>query len=108
MYRRRLAGLIAANGSSSPDMHLFWGGLKEFADGSLGAKTALFHKPYLHQAGEPESRGVRTKEKKVLADLVSQADRAGLQVVFLEVWSFVQANLKREADEQLQDMPVSF
>lgn len=56
------------------------GGLKGFADGSLGSTTALFFDPYLD---EPETRGLPSDEmipeSKMLANILA-ADRAGLQI----------------------------
>ena len=65
---------------STPDLRLSWGGLKEFADGSLGSKTALFHEPYIQDPGEELTTGVRTIKKDVLKEQVQKADKAGLQV----------------------------
>ena len=44
--RRRLAERIAHLGTSHLSGRLFWGGVKDFVDGSLGSRTALFHDPY--------------------------------------------------------------
>src|SRR5215207_5522202 len=54
------------------------GGLKAFADGSLGSTTALFFEPYLDA---PETRGLGSglAEGEMLKR-VREADRAGLQV----------------------------
>ena len=57
---------------------MHWGGLKDFADGSLGSQTALMHQPY---ANDPSSRGVRLTAKETLADLATAADMTGLQVI---------------------------
>jgi predicted amidohydrolase YtcJ len=56
------------------------GGVKAFADGSLGSGTALFFEPY---DDEPDNRGVFAAEAIPLATLeerVVAADAAGLQV----------------------------
>jgi predicted amidohydrolase YtcJ len=50
------------------------GGLKIFADGALGARTALMFEPY---EGEPENCGVVVTEKDVMLELVMMASRAG-------------------------------
>jgi len=56
------------------------GGLKGFADGSLGSTTALFFEPYLD---DPKTAGLPSDEmfpeSRMLENIVS-ADRAGLQV----------------------------
>jgi predicted amidohydrolase YtcJ len=50
------------------------GGLKIFADGALGARTALMFEPY---DGEPDNCGVVVTEKNVMLALVMTASRAG-------------------------------
>ncbi|PNH07380.1 hypothetical protein TSOC_006160 [Tetrabaena socialis] len=42
----RLQAWVAARGRAHPGGRLFWGGLKEFLDGSLGSHTALMWRPY--------------------------------------------------------------
>ena len=57
------------------------GGVKGYADGSLGSGTALFFEPY---ADDPKSSGVFAAEAIPLSKMeerVAAADRAGLQVV---------------------------
>jgi predicted amidohydrolase YtcJ len=60
--------------------HLRLGGLKGFADGSLGSTTALFFTPYLDA---PTTSGLPSEEmiptSRMLANLRG-ADRAGLQI----------------------------
>lgn len=51
------------------------GGLKIFADGALGPRTALMVDPY---DNEPENRGIRVTEKAEMQRLVSEASAAGL------------------------------
>jgi predicted amidohydrolase YtcJ len=56
------------------------GGVKAFADGSLGSSTGLFFEPY---ADDPGNRGVFAAEAiplSALEERVAAADRAGLQV----------------------------
>ncbi|KAL4419238.1 hypothetical protein ABPG77_001176 [Micractinium sp. CCAP 211/92] len=74
---RRMAEWVRHLGTAHPSGMLFWGGVKEFADGSLGSRTALFHQPY---ADQPGSSGTRTIELDTLRQLVADADGAGLQV----------------------------
>ncbi|HRE46548.1 MAG TPA: amidohydrolase [Aggregatilineales bacterium] len=50
------------------------GGLKIFADGALGARTAAMIDPY---EGEPYNRGVIVTDKETMYALVSRASRAG-------------------------------
>jgi predicted amidohydrolase YtcJ len=57
------------------------GGLKGFADGSLGSTTALFFEPY---ADAPNTRGLAGDEmfpQGAMLERVRGADRAGLQVM---------------------------
>jgi predicted amidohydrolase YtcJ len=57
------------------------GGLKGFADGSLGSTTAFFYDPYLDA---PDTRGLAGDEmfpEGAMLERVRAADRAGLQVM---------------------------
>jgi len=75
---KRLAdvGILADFGG--PQLHI--GGLKGFADGSLGSTTALFFQPYLdapNTAGIPSAELVHPEQ---MFHNIEQADAAGLQV----------------------------
>jgi predicted amidohydrolase YtcJ len=75
--RSERAGLKAAVGSR----WLRQGGLKGFADGSLGSTTALFFEPY---ADAPQTRGLASDEMfpaGTMQNRVLSADRSGLQVM---------------------------
>ena len=72
-----MAERVAHLGRAHPGGRLWWGSMKEFADGSLGSRTALFHEPY---ADAPATAGTRTIELERLRQLVAAADGAGLQV----------------------------
>ncbi|HEY5992431.1 MAG TPA: amidohydrolase, partial [Candidatus Udaeobacter sp.] len=57
------------------------GGLKGFADGSLGSTTALFFEPYVDA---PNTSGIPSDEmfpESAMLERVRGADRAGLQVI---------------------------
>lgn len=54
------------------------GGLKGFADGSLGSTTAWFFKPYLDA---PDKVGLPLDEMSNIKKQVSDADKAGLQIM---------------------------
>lgn len=54
------------------------GGLKGFADGSLGSTTALFFEPY---KDAPDTKGLRGEEMDGMLERTREADRAGLQVM---------------------------
>jgi predicted amidohydrolase YtcJ len=69
-------GLMAGFGNS----FLRIGGLKGFADGSLGSTTALFFAPY---SDDPKTSGLAADEmipESRMYDRIADADRAGLQV----------------------------
>jgi predicted amidohydrolase YtcJ len=53
-----------------------WGGLKALADGSLGSRTALFHRPYDDQPG---TDGIRVNTLDDLRKWITQSDKAGFQ-----------------------------
>ncbi len=69
--------MVKAKGRAHPGGHLHWGGLKAFADGSLGSRTALMKEPY---ADDPTSRGIRLTPYSELEQLVLAADAVELQV----------------------------
>jgi hypothetical protein len=74
---------IAALSVHAPFGHerLRFGGLKAFADGSLGSTTAWFFEPY---GDAPDTRGLATDEmlpEDLMRQRVEAADAAGLQVV---------------------------
>ncbi|HZH33623.1 MAG TPA: amidohydrolase, partial [Pyrinomonadaceae bacterium] len=54
------------------------GGLKGFADGSLGSTTAWFYEPYLDA---PNSTGLAADEMPRLGENAAGADKAGLQIM---------------------------
>lgn len=54
------------------------GGLKGFADGSLGSTTALFFEPYVDA---PNTRGLGGDELPAMLERVRRADRAGLHIM---------------------------
>ena len=57
------------------DERLRIGGVKIFADGSLGGRTAFMLEPY---EGEPGNYGVAVSDAQKLDDLVAKASQAGL------------------------------
>lgn len=71
----RLAEVIKRDGKG--DDWVRWGGLKVLADGSLGASTALFYKPYDH---DPHTRGLAVTTIQDLREWMTQADRRNLQI----------------------------
>jgi predicted amidohydrolase YtcJ len=72
--RWQKAGVTRAFGDSM----LRVGGLKGFADGSLGSTTAWFYEAYLDK---PDSKGLASDEIPKMYDNVSGADKANLQIM---------------------------
>ncbi|MDF1512327.1 MAG: amidohydrolase [Anaerolineae bacterium] len=71
-----LDGVLAANlHSGYGDDWLRFGGLKLFADGALGSRTAALYESY---EGEPGNSGMLTLEPDQLCDLVTRAVRGGI------------------------------
>jgi len=68
------AGLRTGFGSDK----LKIGGVKLFADGALGSRTALMFEPY---ENEPDNLGLEMLSHKELADLVKKASKAGISAV---------------------------
>ncbi len=56
---------------------LRWGGVKGFADGSLGSTTAWFYQPYLDA---PNTSGLTVTDTALLRKWILAADSAGLHV----------------------------
>jgi predicted amidohydrolase YtcJ len=57
------------------------GGLKGFADGSLGSTTALFYEPYQDSPNTSGIAGDEMYPEGAMLDRVREADKAGLQVM---------------------------
>lgn len=71
----KMADIVKREGRG--DDWVRWGGMKGLADGSLGSRTALFHRPY---DDAPGSRGIRVNTLEQLREWVLQADRSNLNV----------------------------
>ncbi|KAL6531353.1 Protein LONG AFTER FAR-RED 3 [Orobanche minor] len=56
---------------------IYLGGVKSFADGSLGSNSALFHEPYVD---EPFNHGLQVADSEMLYNMSLSSDKAGLQV----------------------------
>ncbi|XP_042514955.1 protein LONG AFTER FAR-RED 3 isoform X1 [Macadamia integrifolia] len=56
---------------------VYLGGVKAFADGSLGSNSALMYEPYMD---EPLNYGLQVTEQDILSNMTMAADRSGLQV----------------------------
>ncbi len=75
---QRLAGIGVTADFGNEYLHI--GGLKGFADGSLGSTTALLFRPYLDS---PQTSGIPSAELANPARMwsdIDNADRAGLQI----------------------------
>jgi predicted amidohydrolase YtcJ len=71
----RLDSFIKKNGTG--DDMVRWGGVKGYADGSLGSSTAWLYKPYLD---DPSTSGLMVSDTGWLRKSIVQADAAGLQI----------------------------
>eukprot|EP00249_Psilotum_nudum_P004681 c18189_g1_i3 orf=660-2312(-) len=71
-----LVNLVREKGHASSQW-LRVGGLKAFADGSLGSNTALFHEPYVDYC---ENYGLEADDPRWLLNLVMEADQSNIQV----------------------------
>lgn len=71
----KLVSFIKENGKG--DDWVRWGGLKGFADGSLGSTTAWFWKPYLD---EPNSTGLMVTDTAAMRHYILNADYVHLQI----------------------------
>ncbi|KAL3814746.1 hypothetical protein ACJIZ3_016014 [Penstemon smallii] len=56
---------------------IYLGGMKSFADGSLGSSSALFYEPYID---EPLNSGLQVADLDKLYNMTYSSDKAGLQV----------------------------
>ncbi|KAK6233558.1 hypothetical protein QUC31_005964 [Theobroma cacao] len=56
---------------------IYFGGVKAFADGSLGSNSALFHEPYFD---DPHNSGLQVVESESLFNMTMASDKSGLQV----------------------------
>ncbi|CAJ2638809.1 unnamed protein product [Trifolium pratense] len=72
----RLADLVNKTGHSLSQW-VYFGGVKAFADGSLGSNSALFYEPY---QDEPDNYGLLVTEPDALLNMTSESDLSGLQV----------------------------
>jgi predicted amidohydrolase YtcJ len=70
-----MAALVKAEGRG--DDWVRWGSLKCVSDGSLGARTARFHEPYVDAPGQ---RGVWTTRVDDMREWIPAADAAGLAI----------------------------
>jgi predicted amidohydrolase YtcJ len=74
-----IAGLVDAGVTTGFGDHwLRVGGIKLFADGSMGSGTAAFFEPY---ADEPRTRGLLLQPPEELEKAMFEADAAGFQLV---------------------------
>lgn len=99
-----LKQLVATIGSSFGNGKLRVGGVKEFYDGSLSSKTALFTKPYKdNERGDDSSAGIRLVDRDVYEKMVQAADAEGFAIATHAIGS-------RAVDEVLavyEKLPVS-
>lgn len=72
----RLLELIKKTGRALSDW-IYLGGVKAFADGSLGSNSAFFFEPY---ADEPHNYGLQVTDPESLFNMTAASDKLGLQV----------------------------
>ncbi|KAK8575714.1 hypothetical protein V6N13_033028 [Hibiscus sabdariffa] len=72
----RLYGVINRAGRALSNW-IYFGGVKAFADGSLGSNSALFHEPYFD---DPHNFGLQVVESESLLNMTMASDMSGLQV----------------------------
>ncbi|KAG5565120.1 hypothetical protein RHGRI_001120 [Rhododendron griersonianum] len=72
----RLQGLIHEKGRKLSQW-LYLGGVKAFADGSLGSNSALFYEPYVD---DPQNFGLQVTDMESLFNMTMESDKYGLQV----------------------------
>lgn len=72
----RLLDLIQETGRALSQW-IYLGGVKAFADGSLGSNSALFYEPY---ADEPLNHGLQVMELETLFNMTLASDKHGFQV----------------------------
>jgi len=74
-FLEHLIGLSLSTGFGDDMVRI--GGVKIFADGSLGARTAALHASY---SDDPSTKGMMIYSKEKLEELIMKAHRAGLQL----------------------------
>ncbi|KAM3379207.1 protein LONG AFTER FAR-RED 3 isoform X1 [Capsicum galapagoense] len=72
----RLVDLMSKSGRVLSQW-IYLGGVKAFADGSLGSNSALFHEPY---ADDPNNYGLQVVDLDGLYNMTLSSDKSGLQV----------------------------
>ncbi|XP_043692461.1 protein LONG AFTER FAR-RED 3 [Telopea speciosissima] len=72
----RLHNLIQKTGRALSQW-IYLGGVKAFADGSLGSNSALMYEPFVD---EPLNYGLQVTELDILSNMTMEADKSGLQV----------------------------
>ncbi|KAK7343113.1 hypothetical protein VNO80_26076 [Phaseolus coccineus] len=74
--RLRLMDLTSKVGHTLSEW-IYIGGVKAFADGSLGSNSALLYEPYVD---EPDNYGLQVSEPEALLNMTLESDLNGLQV----------------------------
>lgn len=76
IVRKALRSFIDTHGWRDASNRVFWGGLKDFSDGSLGASTALMHQPY---EGGSTTCGMAVHDFGDLGQMVKEGHELGMQ-----------------------------
>ncbi|KAL9298348.1 hypothetical protein ACSQ67_024244 [Phaseolus vulgaris] len=76
MSKMKIRDLISKVGHTLSEW-IYIGGVKAFADGSLGSNSALLYEPYVD---EPDNYGLQVSEPEALLNMTLESDLNGLQV----------------------------
>ncbi|KAK6933978.1 Amidohydrolase 3 [Dillenia turbinata] len=110
MGKMRIRDLIRKTGRVISQW-IYLGGVKAFADGSLGSNSALMYEPYID---EPNNYGLQVTDPETLFNLSMAADYAGLQIavhaigdrandLILDMYeSVISANAMRERRHRIE------
>ena len=78
------------------------GGVKIFADGSLGARTAALHASY---SDDPSTKGMMLYREEKLEELIMKAHRAGLQLAIHAIGDQAVDVVLTALEETLKEIP---
>ena len=78
------------------------GGVKIFADGSLGARTAALHATY---SDDPSTKGMMLYREEKLEELIMKAHRAGLQLAIHAIGDQVVDVVLTALEKTLKEIP---
>ncbi len=94
----RQRGLAPGTGSD----RLWFGHVKLFSDGSMGASTALTHEPY---ADNPENRGIAVLDRQALQEHIRAAYAAGWDVAVHAIGDAALTHVLDAVEDARRDFP---